>query len=624
MAEFDVIATAVVGNSGPDLGGASISFPSTPAAGNLLLLICGSRTNSAAEINPPSGWTMIASGDRAANASRGVAILGKIADGSETGATFSNMTPNASGAPEATIYAELAYSRSGLPNLLASDATGFDDDTTPTFGTISLAPGPDSLILAIQWKSAATPDPGPQTLTGMTLLDDSGYAFLGNRHRLTAWYEVSGAGTHGGGTLSAATDGTEDGVLILWALEGGTAPPIVGPLPEYIPPPPADALLEIWTDEDGGAEWGAAVWGTDVWGEGGWRDITMLGVECTIRWGTLDPDAGILADQSAADWSVTLYDPDRVLDPANTDSPYYPDVGPGLPIRLSHRGVVVHTGYVTTISYSYANESGTIRGTDNIALMAQAMVPTDVTMGDNMKERARDAIAAASLAINTSSNPGDYSIPPQVDEEHDVWWWTREAARDRHVIAYIDRDNVLTWRTWSGPLRRGRVIDASVTEDLIVAADDADRLSAVRVIDDDGVTVVERAVTPTPAYGRRLHDRTIPTTDAASWAMAVLDDRTNAGLRWRPGRIRAATADDVEAIATLDVNEEVSLSIAGVIEATARVLGGRMRVTWAAMDNPIWDFWLALSTPRSIALIDDETADALVSDDDMTEFLEAG
>lgn len=411
----------------------------------------------------------------------------------------------------------------------------------------------------------------------------------------------------------------------IFTIEGiGQTTVIVGELPEYVEPAPAEALLEIWTSEPGAAEWGSAQWGVDVWGDAGWQDITDIGVSVDIRWGTTNPDAGILADQAAADWSVELFDPDRKVDPANPDSPYYPDIVPGLPIRLSHRGVVVHTGQAETILRRYSEGMATIRASDNIAMMNRAKVPEDVTLADTMKARAREAIAAGGLDIATPSNPNDYAIPAQVPGDRSVWYWVSEAARDRLVIPYIDRDNALRWRAYSVPLRRGRVISDPELVDLQVRADDADRLSVVACLDEDGVTVEERALTPTPRWGKRRYSRDIPTTDADSWAAAVLADRAQSALRWQPGEIRPLTADAVESLATLEVNEEIRLeSTTSGAAFYARVLGGRIRVTHDGT-APRWAFRLELTQSQSIYLVSDQDGSPLVSDTDTDEYLEAG
>lgn len=624
MADFDILDSEPYGNSGGDAGASSCTFPSTPAAGSLLIFLAAQRGVPSSGQNVPTGWTVLATFDAASLDSRSVTILGRIATGSETGITFSNVVPGGNAAPESGIYLELDYSGTGLPNVIDSAVAEFTNDTTPTFPTIAAPPGPDIWSLAFQWKNPATPDPGPQTLTGWTVADDTQFAMFGNRHRLTAWYQASAPGAIGGGTLSAATDGTEDGIVGVIAFEGASLAPPVGILPEYVEPAPAEALLEIWTSEPGSAEWGSAQWGVDTWGVAGWQDITDIGVSVDIRWGTTNPDAGILADQAAADWSVELFDPDRKVDPANPDSPYYPDIVPGLPIRLSHRGVVVHTGQAETIIRRYSEGMASIRATDNIAMMSRAKVPEDVTLADTMKARAREAIAAGGLDIATPSNPNDYAIPAQVPGDRSVWYWVSEAARDRHVIAYIDRDNALRWRAYSVPLRRGRVISDPELVDLQVRADDADRLSVVACLDEDGVTVEERALTPTPRWGKRRYSRDIPTTDADSWAAAVLADRAQSALRWQPGEIRPLTADAVESLATLEVNEEVRLeSSTSGAAFYARVLGGRIRVTHDGT-APRWAFRLELTQSQSIYLVSDQDGSPLVSDTDTDEYLEAG
>ena len=110
-----------------------------------------------------------------------------------------------------------------------------------TYPALSPAlPGQRTVLLRVDWKKTALPDPGPMTLSGWTLLGDSGFAGLGNRHRLTTFYLTDAAAdvTYAAAARSSSGDGTDTGVVITaaafvapqpgvfvdWALDGPSDP----------------------------------------------------------------------------------------------------------------------------------------------------------------------------------------------------------------------------------------------------------------------------------------------------------------------------------------------------------------------------------------------------------------
>ncbi len=211
-----LVQSTYAGNSGPDMGASTVTFSTAPTAGNVLLLWCGNRGGAALDV--PSGWTTISDFTRASTDSRPLTLIGKVSDGTETTVTFGN---TAGGAPESAVGQEWSGFGGTLPTSDAEAQTDFTDTTTPAVPSITPTTGISALLLVAQWKTPASPDPGPQTVSGYTVGGDTLYAGVGNRHRLTAWYKVVDptSGSYSPGSLSASTVGTEDGIVAHVALE---------------------------------------------------------------------------------------------------------------------------------------------------------------------------------------------------------------------------------------------------------------------------------------------------------------------------------------------------------------------------------------------------------------------
>lgn len=391
---------------------------------------------------------------------------------------------------------------------------------------------------------------------------------------------------------------------------------------EYTAPEPGGAILEIYAGATGAARWGSAHWGQDVWNSAGWVDVTPQGITVVIRWGSHSPERGVLAEVEAASWLVTTYDPDRLLDPGNEDSPYHTDLVAGLPIRLRHRGTVIRQGYAERIAYFHADTQGAIRATDNVSLMARTPVPADSIVADTLYARARDVIAAAGLHVTVAPDPpsGDPALAPRIEGERSVWRHIADAAEQTLQMAYVDRLGTLQFRPWATPYDRARGVDERNLVDLGTQVDLAGLYSVVQAIDSITETVVERRLTPTPKWGAVTYSRDELTIDAGDWAAAVLADRSLQTVQWIPGMIWPLTADDVEYFATLEAVERLAVDHRDTdpeVNITGIIVGGEIHVTGKRESAALWSFELELA----------QTAESpLYTDTDPPEFLrnEAG
>ena len=287
---------------------------------------------------------------------------------------------------------------------------------------------------------------------------------------------------------------------------------------------PGKAILEIYAHDEDASRWGTATWATGaatgtegIWSAAGWQDVTPEGVNAHIIWGSRSPESGILAKQNAASWNVETYDPDRILDPGNFDSPFYPQLVAGLPIRISHDALVIRTGYIDRIAYKHKDPDyrGQLLCTDTIALLNQAMVPEDSILGNTMIERVQDAISAAGVAVGgiplPPTTPTGHSVSPLDTDnprERSVWDHVTAVTEEKLFMCFVRADAGLAFRQWGFPIDRGREITAANLEDLEAISHDEGLYSVVRVQGSDpDLPPIEREVAPLPRYGRRVYER---------------------------------------------------------------------------------------------------------------------
>ena len=408
--------------------------------------------------------------------------------------------------------------------------------------------------------------------------------------------------------------------------------------PGYEPPDPGRAIVEMYLHDEDATRWGTATWGdnpptgtTGIWSGAGWQDVTPQSVNAHIIWGSRRPERGILSVQDPASWMLTTYDPLRVLDPGNPDSPYAPQLVAGVPIRIRNElsGVVVRTGIVERIAYRYKAPEyrGQILATSTIAIAHKADVPEDTILPDDLRGRIQDATTAAGIAIGgipllgSDDSYPEVPLSPRIEGKASLWDHISKGGQEVHWVMYEDAAGTLQARPWGGPLDRGSEITYENLEDLEASSSDDGAYSVVYVTNEDGSAEIERVAAPLPRYGRVPYTRRETTIDPELWADAVLADRSWPGVLWTPGTVWCFDAADVEFMATLETMERVTITVPGVVSVSGRLLGMELWVQAVTETENRWLFLPRIATDGSTAigsvlLVSDDDGSYLLSDDD--------
>ena len=433
-----------------------------------------------------------------------------------------------------------------------------------------------------------------------------------------------------------------------WEIFGET-PPTEPPVdPGYEPPDVGRAILEIYVHDEDASRWGEATWATGpatgtegVWSAAGWHDVTPQGVRAHITWGASRPERGILAVQEAQSWNVETYDPDRKLDPGNADSPWAPQLVSGVPIRISNAtsGYVIRTGVIDRIRYQHKAPAyrGEIVGSSTIAVAYRASVPDDAILGDTLRERLGDALAAAEIAIggvpilastSTIDNYPDLPLSPWVRDNANLWQIIQAAGEEVLWVIYEDNRGTLRARPWGGPLDRGREITYANLEDLESSSSEDGVYSVVVVqpADPDDPPITRQAA-PLPRYGRIPYTRSLTTIDPVSWGDAVLADRAWPGITWTPGVIWCFDATELDYFSTLELMERVRIVVPGAVDVAGTLLGMELWVEQRDETRARWLFLPRLATTGAATLgtttlVSDQGGDFLVDDTTGTDYLE--
>jgi hypothetical protein len=168
--------------------------------------------------------------------------------------------------------------------------------------------------------------------------------------------------------------------------------PSIGPGAESV-------SVELYAPTTVDSRWDRALWNAQTWDAPSWEAVECQVVEADYQSG-VSQEAGILSVPDAGALDLRTYDPDRLLDPLATESPFFGSVRPGTPIRIRGRvpgPVGAWTGYIDEARFELATYTGRIRAVDGIAYLAQAEVPEGTVLPNTLRARVRAVVAAVGL-----------------------------------------------------------------------------------------------------------------------------------------------------------------------------------------------------------------------------------
>jgi len=185
----------------------------------------------------------------------------------------------------------------------------------------------------------------------------------------------------------------------------GLAEPRVG---DSIGPGAESVGIELYAAATVDSRWDRAVWDGQTWDAVAWEPVECQVLEADYQSGA-SQEAGVLSVPDAGALDLRTYDPDRLLDPLATESPFFGAIRPGTPVRLVGKvpgTIAAWTGYLDEARFELGTYTGRLRAVDGIAYLAQAEVPDGTVLPNTLRARVRAVIAAVGL---------DRTVPVQPD-----------------------------------------------------------------------------------------------------------------------------------------------------------------------------------------------------------------
>lgn len=389
----------------------------------------------------------------------------------------------------------------------------------------------------------------------------------------------------------------------------------VGPGPESVD-------VQLYAPEPSGARWDRSQWDGGLWASPSWQSVDCDVIEASFVRGVTD-EAGVLSQSGAGPMDLSTLDPNRELDPANADGPYFGSIAPGAPVRLVGGDpgsfVPVWTGWIDEATHDVATQRGRIRCVDAIAQLAQSSVPDAAVLPNTLRARVRAVVAAVGLAavipvVPESTDPdaaGDPPVAPFSGKATAAWTVIQDAALDALTLVWLDPAGVLQFTSWGG------LPDAVVSLGCPPAGEDPARwisgLSTIiygmaaapirnQVRAYSAGTTWQPYVADAPSiarYGARPLDvdRVVP--DFATWSARILADRADAGLAVTLGEVRPYTAAELSALLAIGATGPQIIRIADAdhppaIDDDVGIIGTTGRMTTAG-----WSFRYVTAIPRT-------------------------
>lgn len=348
--------------------------------------------------------------------------------------------------------------------------------------------------------------------------------------------------------------------------------------------PPAESTV-FWDS----ARWDQAAWGGAI----GWQDVTPQSLNAQISWGT-DDNMGALSVTAAGSWTIATYDPDRILDPANYNSPFATVLKPGGLVRIMYRDAqteeVVRVGFIDEVEFNIMSKTGSIRASDGISLMVKAKAPAGLAHNPatpvTLRAFARYILAKANVSyidVEPDPAPPDYdpAIGLAIDQEASAWQQITAAALDCLYAVWLDREGVLHFRYFGKPLYRGFIIGTGGTplDDVTtkMSMEGVFNHAIARYYSFNEAFSDQKRQESIDIYGDLLIRRERPIPNSSEWVDQILQDRGGAAPQYLIGTIRPTTRDQLFTLLSLGVTDQFALKVSAhgtAINRRVTVLGG--------------------------------------------------
>lgn len=329
-------------------------------------------------------------------------------------------------------------------------------------------------------------------------------------------------------------------------------------------------VVELYAPASTVNRWDRAVWDVDHWDAPAWHPVDCQVLEVQARYGA-SSEAGILSQPVAGACDLKLYDPDRLLDPLSSTTPYAGAIRAGTPVRVT--GLApdprpAWAGFLDSATHELSDSTGTIRAVSAIAYLAQAELAEGAVLPNTLRARVRSVVSQVGLATLVPVSPEVADIDPDPPvSAHDgksrgAWAIVQDAALDALTYVWTDPTGTIRFTPWGSLPDSAFNLGCRPEGELsgqwlegLASLESTSQVEAVRnaVRTYTTGTTYGTAVQDGPSinrYGLRRLDvpRIVPS--AALWSQRILDDRADAGLQVRLGEVRPYT--ELELAALLD------------------------------------------------------------------------
>jgi hypothetical protein len=219
--------------------------------------------------------------------------------------------------------------------------------------------------------------------------------------------------------------------------------------------------IELFAPTTVDSRWDRATWDGQTWDTASWEPVECEVLEATYQSGA-SSEAGILSVPDAGAADLRSYDPERLLDPLASESPFFGSIRPGTPVRIVGKVPAVvpaWSGFIDEARFELGSSIGRLRCVDGIALVAQAEVPDGTVLPNTLRARVRAAIAAVGLADKVPVQPDATTIelvPGGSFEGTDLLGGTG-SFEDGSLPGWSHNANVASY-SWGGAFDGSRVL----------------------------------------------------------------------------------------------------------------------------------------------------------------------